>query len=62
MPLPATQVPLDVLVAYLATARASGPPQRVERAQPDGTTEHLADSYECRETLSAVVDGWRAMH
>ena len=60
-PLPATQVPPDVLDAYLATARASGPPARVERVQPDGTTEHLADSYECRETLSAVVDGWRAV-
>src|SRR5207248_10621148 len=26
---------------------------------PDGTREHLADSYECRETFSAAVDGWR---
>ncbi len=43
-PLPATQVPPDVLEAYLTTARASGPPQRVERVQPDGTREHLADS------------------
>lgn len=58
-PLPATQVPPDLLDAYLATARASGPPERVARAQADGTPEHLADSYECQETLSAVVDGWR---
>jgi transposase len=58
-PLPATQVPADVLDASLATARASGPPERIERAQADGMMEHLADSYECRETLSAVVDGWR---
>jgi transposase len=58
-PLPARQVPPDVLEAYLTTARASGPPQRVERVQPDGTREHLADSYECRETFSAAVDGWR---
>jgi transposase len=58
-PLPATQVPPDVLDAYLVTARASGPPQRVERVQSDGTTEHLADSYECHETFSALVDGWR---
>lgn len=63
-PLPATQVPPDVLDADLATARASGPPQRVERVervQADGATEHLADSYECAETLHAVVDGWRAV-
>ena len=58
-PLPATQIPPDVLDAHLATARASGPPERVERVQPDGTTEHLADSYECRATLSALLDGWR---
>jgi len=60
-PLPATQIPPDLLDAYLVTARASGPPRRVERVQADGTTEHLADSYECGETLSAVVDGWRDM-
>jgi transposase len=58
-PLPATQVPPDVLDAYLATARAGGPSARVERVHPDGTMEHLADSYECQQTLSAVVDGWR---
>jgi len=58
-PLAATQVPPDVLDGYLGTARARGPAQRVERVQPDGTTEHLADSYECHEALSAVVDGWR---
>ncbi len=61
-PLAATQVPPDVLDAYLATARAGGPPARVERARPDGTAEHLADSYECCEALSAVVDGWRDVH
>jgi transposase len=60
-PLPATQVPPDVLDAYLATARASGPPQRVERVQADGATEHLADGYECGEPLHAVVDSWRAV-
>jgi transposase len=60
-PLPATQVPPDRLDAYLAAARASGPPQRVERVQADGTREHLADSYACQETLSALVDGWRAV-
>ncbi len=58
-PLAATQVPPETLDAYLATARASGAPERVERVQPDGTPEHLADSYACRETLSAVIDGWR---
>lgn len=61
-PLPATQVPPEMLEAYLATARANGPPARVERVQSDGTMEHLADSYACQETCSAVVDGWRAMH
>jgi transposase len=60
-PLPATQVPPDVLDAYLATARAGGPPERAERVQADGTTEHLADCYECREVFSAVVDGWRGV-
>jgi transposase len=58
-PLPATQAPPDILDAYLATARASGPPQRVERVQADGTLEHLADSYECQEPFNALVDGWR---
>jgi transposase len=60
-PLPATQGPPDVLDAYLAPARASGPPQRVERVQADGATEHLADGYECGETLHAVVASWRAV-
>lgn len=60
-PLAATQVPPERLDAYLATARTNGPPQRVERVQSDGTREHLADAYECRETLSALVDGWRTV-
>jgi hypothetical protein len=37
------------------------PPERIERLQPDGTTEHLADSYACTETLTAVVDGWQSV-
>src|SRR5205823_5959983 len=59
-PLPATQVPPETLERYLAEARAGGqPPERIERVQADGTTEHLADSYECSETLTAVLDGWQ---
>ncbi|GAC1396364.1 MAG: hypothetical protein NVSMB65_15520 [Chloroflexota bacterium] len=58
-PLAATQIPADALDGYLSTARASGPPERVERVQLDGTRDHLADSYECSATLSASVDGWR---
>lgn len=61
-PLAATQVPPEALDAYLATARAGGPPERVERVRADGTREPLADAYECRETLSALVDGWRDVH
>jgi transposase len=60
-PLAATQVPPATLDGYLATARAGGPPERIERLQPDGTPQHLADCYERSETLSAVVDGWRAV-
>ena len=60
-PLAATQVPAETLDRYLAEARVSGRPERIERVQPDGTTEHLADSYECTQTLTAMVDGWQSV-
>jgi transposase len=58
-PLAATQVPPQTLDRYLAEGGASGPPERIERVQPDGTSEHLADCYERTETLTAIVDGWQ---
>ena len=58
-PLAATHVPPETLDSYLAQAQGSGPPERIERLQADGTLEHLADCYERSETLSAMVDGWR---
>jgi hypothetical protein len=60
-PLAATQVPAETLDRYLAQARASGPPERIARVHPAGTTEHLADSYACTETLTALVDGWQSV-
>ena len=60
-PLAATQVSPETLDRYLAEARASGPPARIERVHPDGTTAHLADSYVCTETLTALLDGWQTV-
>jgi transposase len=60
-PLAATQIPAPTLDGYLAEARSLGRLERIERLQPDGTPEHLADCYERTQTLSAVVDGWRTV-
>jgi transposase len=57
-PLAATQVPPQTLDRYLAAARASGPPERIERAGADGTLAHLADGYERAEACATVIEGW----
>ena len=57
-PLSAVQVPAALLARYLSEARASGPPLLVEREKADGTREPIADAYERRATLTAVVDSW----
>ncbi len=57
-PLAATQVPPETLDAYLAEARASGPPERIERTGADGTVEHLADGYERAEACATIIAGW----
>jgi len=57
-PLAATQVPPETLDRYLAEARASGPPERIERAGADGTVAHLADGYERTEACATVIEGW----
>jgi len=57
-PLAATQVPPETLDAYLAEARAGGPPERIERAGVDGTLEHLADGYERAEACATIIEGW----
>ncbi len=54
--------PPATLARALATAQATaGSPERIERPQPDGTPEHLADGYEWTEDRSAVLDGWRTV-
>ncbi len=57
-PLAATQAPPETLDRYLAEARASGPPERIERAGADGTVAHLADGYARTEACATVIEGW----
>jgi transposase len=57
-PLSAVQVPPARLAHYLTEARMQGPSLVVERARADGTLEPIADAYERRVPLSAVVNTW----
>jgi len=57
-PLAATQVPPDTLDRYLAEARASGPPERIERVGADGLVAHRADGYERAEACATVIEDW----
>lgn len=62
-PLPATQVPVAVLEAWLApVADGTQPLLRVERegaGGPAGSTVHLADGYEWNDALTTTVGGTR---
>jgi len=57
-PLPAVQVPLELLDQYLTEARASGPALPIERTKADGSLEVIADAYERSQPLTALVNGW----
>jgi len=58
-PFSAIQAPPAVIAAYVAgVVRGEYVLQAIERAQPDGTTQHLADGFEVAQSMQAGDDTW----
>jgi transposase len=58
-PLSAVQAPPAVIAGYVAAVvRGEYVLQTIERAQADGTPEHLADGFEVRQSMQAEHDTW----